>query len=130
MNTTSTTVPAKGAPSIATDLPRLFVKTGCPYCRDAEKFLSEHGISFREINVIDDAQSFVETEKLSGQTKAPAARRRMADRKCGREAGALLSPAHTASASRSGGSCEIFRPLSAISRRTRRAAHAQARRCG
>jgi glutaredoxin 3 len=52
-------------------LPLLYVKTGCPYCTDAIKFLSEHGIGFREVNVTDDANAFSEMQKKSKQTKAP-----------------------------------------------------------
>jgi glutaredoxin 3 len=53
------------------DLPLLYVKTGCPYCIDVVKFLGEHGVGFRQINVTDDANAFAEMQKKSGQTKAP-----------------------------------------------------------
>jgi glutaredoxin len=53
------------------DLPLLYVKTGCPYCIDAVKFLSEHGVGFRQINVTDDSAAFAEMQKKSKQTKAP-----------------------------------------------------------
>lgn len=52
-------------------LPILYVKTGCPYCSDAIKFLGEHGIGFREVNVTNDANAFAEMQKKSNQTKAP-----------------------------------------------------------
>jgi glutaredoxin 3 len=53
------------------DLPILYVKTGCPYCIDAVKFLGEHGVGFRQVNVTDDSAAFDEMKKKSGQTKAP-----------------------------------------------------------
>ena len=53
------------------DLPILYVKTGCPYCTDAIKFLGEHGVGFRQVNVSDDSTAFAEMQKKSGQTKAP-----------------------------------------------------------
>ncbi len=58
-------------PTQARPLPILYVKTGCPYCIDAVKFLGEHGIGFREVNVTDDPSAYAEMQKKSGQTKAP-----------------------------------------------------------
>jgi glutaredoxin len=55
----------------ARPLPILYVKTGCPYCIDAVKFLGEHGIGFREVNVTNDQSAYAEMQKKSGQTKAP-----------------------------------------------------------
>ncbi len=55
----------------STDLPILYVKSGCPYCTDAVKFLGEHGVGFRQVNVSDDKAAFDEMQKKSGQTKAP-----------------------------------------------------------
>lgn len=55
----------------AQDLPILYVKTGCPYCEEVLKFLGEHGVSFRQINVTEDKAGFAEMQKKSGQTKAP-----------------------------------------------------------
>lgn len=52
-------------------MPILYVKTGCPYCQEVTRFLSEHGIGFRQVNVTDDASAFAEMQKKSGQTKAP-----------------------------------------------------------
>jgi glutaredoxin 3 len=53
------------------ELPILYVKTGCPYCTDAVKFLGEHGVGFRQVNVTEDKTAFDEMQKKSGQTKAP-----------------------------------------------------------
>jgi glutaredoxin 3 len=53
------------------ELPILYVKTGCPYCSEVVKFLGEHGVGFREVNVTDDSSALAEMQKKSGQTKAP-----------------------------------------------------------
>lgn len=52
-------------------LPILYVKTGCPYCDEAIKFLDEHGIDYQQKEVLSDARAFEEMRKKSGQTKAP-----------------------------------------------------------
>lgn len=53
------------------ELPILYVKTGCSWCTNAIRFLSEHGIGYREKNVTNDPQAFSEMQEASGQTKAP-----------------------------------------------------------
>ena len=55
----------------ADNLPILYVKPGCPWCHEAVEFLSEHGISYRERDVIADGEAMREMEQKSGQTKAP-----------------------------------------------------------
>ncbi|MEO0452994.1 MAG: glutaredoxin domain-containing protein [Verrucomicrobiota bacterium] len=52
-------------------IPRLFVKTGCPWCIGAIDFLNQHQIEFEEIVVSSDPTAMEEMVKLSGQTKAP-----------------------------------------------------------
>lgn len=52
-------------------MPTLYVKSGCPYCDDAIKFLDEHGISYQQKEVRDDPRAFEEMRAKSGQTKAP-----------------------------------------------------------
>lgn len=54
-----------------TELPILYVKTGCPWCNEAIAFLSEHGIGYREKNVTKDPGAHAEMLRISGQTKAP-----------------------------------------------------------
>ena len=54
-----------------TDLPILYVKTGCPWCDEVIGFLSEHGIGYREQNVSRDPAAYAEMQWVSGQTKAP-----------------------------------------------------------
>lgn len=52
-------------------LPVLYIKPGCPWCVEVVAFLREHGIAYREKDVIADAAARAEMLKLSGQTKAP-----------------------------------------------------------
>lgn len=54
-----------------TELPILYVKTGCPWCNEVIAFLSEHGIGYREKNVSNDPAAYAEMQRISGQTKAP-----------------------------------------------------------
>ncbi len=56
---------------MASSLPILYVKTGCPWCMEAVDFLSDHGIAYREKNVSKDAEAFEEMFRLSRQGKAP-----------------------------------------------------------
>ncbi|HKB92529.1 MAG TPA: glutaredoxin family protein [Opitutaceae bacterium] len=53
------------------DLPVLYVKTACAWCKQAIDFLDEHGFSYRQKNVTEDLKAFEEMKRLSGQTKAP-----------------------------------------------------------
>jgi glutaredoxin 3 len=52
-------------------LPVLYIKPGCPWCVEAVAFLREHGIGYREQNVVADPAARAEMEKKSGQSKAP-----------------------------------------------------------
>ena len=54
-----------------TELPILYVKTGCPWCNEVSAFLSEHGIGYREKNVSQDPTAHSEMLRVSGQSKAP-----------------------------------------------------------
>ena len=53
------------------DLPILYVKTGCPWCDEARRFLDDHGVSYREQNVTVDADAKQEMQKKSRQTLTP-----------------------------------------------------------
>jgi len=33
---------------------RIYTTPTCPYCRTAKKFLDEHGIKYREFNIVED----------------------------------------------------------------------------
>lgn len=56
---------------MAKPLPILYVKTGCPWCREVVDFLNNNGIGYREKNVSKDAEAFSEMFNLSRQGKAP-----------------------------------------------------------
>ena len=53
------------------ELPILYIKPGCPWCAQAMDFLRGHGISYREQNVIADANARAEMQRKSGQTLTP-----------------------------------------------------------
>ncbi len=55
----------------STDLPVLYVKTGCPWCIEVTKFMGENGIAYREKNVSTDSAALAEMVRISGQAKAP-----------------------------------------------------------
>ena len=49
----------------------LYVKTGCPWCSEAEEVLQRHGISYDRIDVLRDKKAYQRMREISGQTKAP-----------------------------------------------------------
>lgn len=57
--------------AVSTELPILYTKRDCPWCREVVEFLDGHGISYRLRDVTDDAGARAEMEKKSGQSKAP-----------------------------------------------------------
>jgi len=50
---------------------RLFVKPGCPWCRQATAWLDRHGIVYEELDVTADPKAWDDMVALSGQTLAP-----------------------------------------------------------
>ncbi len=50
---------------------RLFVKSWCPWCREAEDWLRARGIAFERLDVHRDPRCYDEMIRLSGQTLAP-----------------------------------------------------------
>ena len=54
--------------------PFLYLKSGCPWCTEAEAYLHEHGIAYGKVDVLADAAALEELKRLSGQTKAPTMR--------------------------------------------------------
>jgi glutaredoxin len=52
-------------------LPKLYVKTGCPWCEDATAFLDQKKIPYETIVVSGNAAAMNEMIELSGQTKTP-----------------------------------------------------------
>jgi glutaredoxin 3 len=59
---------------MSTPRPFLYVKSGCPWCDEAEDYLHEHGIAYGKVDVRTDQAAFEEMKRLSGQTKAPTMR--------------------------------------------------------
>lgn len=49
----------------------LYVKTGCPWCSEAEELLQRRGISYDRVDVMRDRQAFKTMKDISGQSKAP-----------------------------------------------------------
>jgi glutaredoxin len=56
---------------MGTNLPRLYVKTGCPWCIEVMEFLDRHGIAYEKITVTGNPRAMEAMVALSGQTKAP-----------------------------------------------------------
>jgi glutaredoxin len=50
---------------------RLFIKSYCPWCHKAERWLKDHAIRYQAIDVISDETAFAEMIRLSGQELAP-----------------------------------------------------------
>jgi glutaredoxin 3 len=51
--------------------PILYVKTGCPWCTEAEEVLQRHGISYDRVDVLRDKQAYQRMREITGQSKAP-----------------------------------------------------------
>jgi len=49
----------------------LYVKTTCPWCVSAKRWLKEKGYTWREIDVLRDSAAFAEMERISGQRFVP-----------------------------------------------------------
>ncbi len=50
---------------------RLFIKTYCPWCHKAMRWLDDRGIQYETLDVISNRAAFDEMQTLSGQTLAP-----------------------------------------------------------
>jgi glutaredoxin len=59
---------------MSTPRPFLYIKSGCPWCDEAEDYLKEQGIAYGKADVNVDRTAFDEMKRLSGQTKAPTMR--------------------------------------------------------
>lgn len=53
------------------ETPILYVKRGCPYCKEASDYLDQHQIAYQSIEVRGDAAQMEKLKKVSGQTKTP-----------------------------------------------------------
>lgn len=51
--------------------PKLYVKTGCPWCAESMAFLDQHRIAYQKIVVSGNPAAMEEMVTLSGQSKAP-----------------------------------------------------------
>ncbi len=49
----------------------VYIKPGCPWCVDAEAWLTREGYSYEAVNVNADPAEFEKMRKLSGQSCAP-----------------------------------------------------------
>jgi glutaredoxin len=50
---------------------KLFIKEGCPWCEEAEAWLSDNNFEYERIDVLSDQIAFSDMKRISGQTKAP-----------------------------------------------------------
>jgi glutaredoxin len=53
------------------DNPILYIKRGCPWCREALAFFSQHGIEIDKRDVNLSAQNMQRMIEISGQTLTP-----------------------------------------------------------
>jgi glutaredoxin len=51
--------------------PLLYVKQGCPWCRQATDYLDQRKIEYTKVDVRSDATQMQKLKDLSGQTKTP-----------------------------------------------------------
>lgn len=53
------------------DLPKLYIKPGCPWCDEVVEYLDRKKIEVETIVVYGNREAMQEMVDLSGQTKAP-----------------------------------------------------------
>jgi arsenate reductase-like glutaredoxin family protein len=51
--------------------PILYIKPGCPWCREALSFFSQHGVEVTVRDVLADQRSMQRMIEISGQTMTP-----------------------------------------------------------
>ncbi|MGF1678259.1 MAG: glutaredoxin family protein [Candidatus Methylacidiphilales bacterium] len=56
---------------MSTIQPDLYIKNGCPWCREAMDTLDKAGVTYHKISVSDDPAAMKKMIQLSGQSKAP-----------------------------------------------------------
>jgi glutaredoxin 3 len=49
----------------------IYTKEDCPYCRQAERFLTQKGVLFENVDVTEDPAMREKLEALSGQRTVP-----------------------------------------------------------
>ncbi len=52
-------------------LPILYIKSGCPWCREALSFFDDHGIAVDVKDVNEDLDAMQRMVAVSGQTRTP-----------------------------------------------------------
>jgi glutaredoxin-like YruB-family protein len=50
---------------------KVYTSSSCPYCKRVKKFLKEHGIKFKEINISRYPQAAKELKEKTGQRGVP-----------------------------------------------------------
>jgi glutaredoxin len=50
---------------------RLFIKSYCPWCHKAMRWLDDHDIQYEKLDVIADVAAYEEMVRLSGQELVP-----------------------------------------------------------
>ena len=50
---------------------RLYIKSYCPWCHKAIRWLDDRGIRYEKLDVLEDDAAMQEMKRLSGQTSAP-----------------------------------------------------------
>jgi glutaredoxin 3 len=50
---------------------KVYTSSSCPYCNRAKRFLKEHGIKFKEINISRYPEAAKELKRKTGQTGVP-----------------------------------------------------------
>ncbi len=53
------------------NIPKLYIKRGCPWCREAMTFFSQHGIELNVIDVNKSPQNMQRMVEISGQSMTP-----------------------------------------------------------
>lgn len=49
----------------------VYVKSWCPWCIDAVRWLRQRGVAFREVDVLADAAAYERMRRISGQSLTP-----------------------------------------------------------
>jgi len=50
---------------------KLFIKPGCPWCVDVERWLQENRYDYERVDVHSEPEGLDEMRRISGQTLAP-----------------------------------------------------------
>lgn len=69
---TDTHAPSRAdAAAAGSELPVLYIKPSCGWCREVVDFLDEHGIPYRRVDISEDGSARAEMERFSGQGMVP-----------------------------------------------------------